>query len=691
MRKITLILLSFAFAGSLFAQETVVWGSEVVDVSTEFSPYEYSAIQALHRPNVLPRGGESPNAWRPKRTDKEEFIVVSFTNPIKAQQVAIAESENPGAVKEVYAYDTEYNEYKLFDLTPRNLPIEARLLNLFFEETSYAIQAIKVVLDGSANPGYNSIDAIGISASNIPINVLINLAPGLNSTQEADKLSANVNSTYPEHSPIISPDGKKMYFSRQYHPDNVGGANDSEDIWVSELNEETGEWAVATNVGPPLNTKGPNFISSISVVDGKEVVILGNRYGKDGRMFTGVSVATKEGDSFSKPVDVEIEDEYNYSPNADYFLVPGGESMILSAERDDSYGKRDLYVSFKQKNGKWSVPKNLGNTLNTTGEDESPFLAADGKTMYFSSDGYNGYGGADIYVTTKLDDTWTSWSTPENMGASINKDGDDEYFSIPANGQHLYFTRGEKGEDTDIFSFKVDELFVDEESPLLSSVEHLISPPVEAPVVSDPVKILISGLVIDSKTNNPVPAAKVTLEALPGGEDLTSLNSTAVGNFAFSVDGGSRYAIRAEADGYISQDENFDFTNLTSSDTITQNVMVVPIEKEEVIVLNNVFFDFDKSVIKQASFPVLERVLEYLSSDKIDEIEISGHTDAKGPDNYNLDLSRRRAQAVVEYFISKGVSKDRLSMNAFGETKPAVSNDTPEDRAKNRRVEFKIL
>ena len=187
MKKIVLLtILSFAFAGVLYAQETIVWGSEVVDVSTEYSPYEYSAIQALHRPNVLPRGGESPNAWRPKRTNKEEFIVVSFSDPLRAKQVAIAESENPGAVKEVYAYDTDYNEYKLFDLTPRNLPIEARLLNLFFDETSYRIQAIKVVLDGEASPGYNSIDAIGISASNIPINVLIDLAPGINTEIEAE-------------------------------------------------------------------------------------------------------------------------------------------------------------------------------------------------------------------------------------------------------------------------------------------------------------------------------------------------------------------------------------------------------------------------------------------------------------------------------------------------------------------------
>ena len=682
MKKITLIILSLAFAGALNAQETVIWGSEVIDVSTEFSPYEYSAIQALYRPNVLPRGGDSPNAWRPKRTDKEEYIVVAFTTPLKAKQVAIAESENPGAVKEVYAYDKDYNEFKLFDLTPRNLPIESRLLNLFFQQTTYEIQAIKVVLDGSASPGYNSLDAIGISASNIPINVLINLAPGINTEVEADKLSANVNSTYPEHSPIISPDGTKMYFSRQYHPDNVGGANDSEDIWVSELDEETGEWSVAKNVGPPLNTKGPNFISSISVVDEKEVVILGNRYGKDGRMYTGVSVATMEGDSFSNPKDVEIEDEYNYSPNADYFLVPGGNAMLLSAERDDSYGKRDLYVSFKRKNGSWSVPKNLGKDINTTGEDESPFLSSDGKTLYFSSDGFNGYGGSDIYVTTKLDDTWTKWTVPENMGASINKDGDDEYFSIPANGQHLYFTRGEKGEDTDIFSFKVEDLFI-EETPIISSVEHLIP---------RPVFVTVRGRVINSKTNEPAENARVIIERLPGGEDLNNVKAhPKTGVFNFTVGGGFQYATVAEAVGYLSQDGDFDFRDYKESDTIEKNLMIVPIEKGEKIVLRNIFFDFNKADLKEASFPVLERLIKYLSEDQIERIEISGHTDSVGSETYNKALSGRRAQSVIDFFTSNGIAKDRLELSAMGESQPMVPNDTDENRAQNRRVEFKIL
>ena len=110
MKKIYLFISVCLIATQIHSQETVAWGTQIIDVSSEYSPYEYSAIQALHRPNVPPQGGENPNAWRPKSTDKEEFIMVSFPSAIQARQVAIAESENPGAVRAVYGYDTDYNE-----------------------------------------------------------------------------------------------------------------------------------------------------------------------------------------------------------------------------------------------------------------------------------------------------------------------------------------------------------------------------------------------------------------------------------------------------------------------------------------------------------------------------------------------------------------------------------------------------
>ncbi|MEM8939468.1 MAG: OmpA family protein [Bacteroidota bacterium] len=693
MKKIFLLFWGLMWINTLTSQEMVSWGTQVVDVSSEYSAYEYSAIQSLYRPNVPPQGGESPNAWRPKKKMKEEFIMVSFGNPIKAKQVAIAESENPGAVKAVYGYDRDYNEYKLFELTPQDLPIESRLLNLFFEETSYEIHAIRIILDCSINEGYNAIDAIGISASNIPINVLINLAIEVNSDINAEKLSTNVNSEYVEHNPLISPDGKKLYFSRQFHPKNVGGVNDEEDIWVSELNEETGEWMPAKNVGPPLNTPGPNFISSISLIDGQEVLLLGNRYGKKGRMYSGVSQSIREGDSFSDPIGINIKNEYNYSPHADFFLTPQGDAIIISAERDDTYGARDLYVTFKQGDESWTEPLNLGENINTTGEDESPFMAKDGKTLFFSTDGYKGYGGSDVYVSFRLDDSWIRWSQPENLGPGINKEGDDEYFSIPLAGQNLYFTRYLEGEDSDVFTFRVEDFFVDglAENPLLSSVDHLLPKSVDDPLPKEELLITMIGMVVDGKTKQPVGNGSVLIECLPDSADIGRATINNSGEFIFTVKEKAKYRLISDVEGYISEDENLDFTDLNKSDTMTVNLNVFSIKKGETITLNSIIFGSGKSKLEKTSYPELNKILEYMKNGKIEAILIKGHSDSVGDEDYNMYLSGVRAKEVMEFFIRSGISRDRLSYKAFGETQPKTSNDTKEGRIQNRRVEFEIL
>ncbi|MFT5640136.1 MAG: OOP family OmpA-OmpF porin [Cyclobacteriaceae bacterium] len=683
MKKLVLVSVLFLSLSVIsMAQETVVWGSEIVDVSSEFSPLEYSAIQALHKPNVLPSGGDNPNAWRPKSQDNLEFIMISFDDPIIAQQIAIAESENPGAIKEIYAYDEQYNEYKIFDLTPRQIPLESRLLNLFFEETTYKVYAVKVVLDGEAIPGYNAIDAIGISKSNIPINVLINLAPGVG-TVSVDRLGGTVNSTYIEHSPLISPDGKRLYFSRRYHPDNIGGSNDSEDIWVSELDEANDTWKTAVNVGPPLNTEGPNFISSITIVNGVETLILGNKYGKKGRMYTGTSISTRNGDSFEKPVSLEIENEYNYSPKADFFLVPDGKSLVMSQERDDSYGGRDLYVSF-ERGGSWTQPMNLGIQINTSGEDFAPFLGQDGKTMYFSSNGISGYGGSDIYVTIRLDETWTKWSVPENLGSGINSAEDDQYFSIPSSGKHIYFARGKIDEDTDIFRFKAEDLYV-EENDYTASVEHLV------PDEPKEVFVVLMGNVLDAKTKEALSGSKVLLERLPDGLALGSVVTPIDASFSFLIRGGARYGIAGELDGYLSESQNFDFNDLKESDTVRTDILMSKIEKGVSIVLKNIFFAFDKADLKTSSYTELRRLLKYMQNGDIDKIQISGHTDSYGEDDYNKSLSERRSRAVVDYLVTNNISRDRLTYAGYGETQPVAPNDTKENRQLNRRVEFKIV
>lgn len=684
MNKLLTYFLALSLCTILHAQETVVWGSEVIDVSSEYGRLGYSAIQSLHKPNVLPAGGDNPNAWRPKNDNGEEFIVVSFDKPIKPKQVAIAESENPGAIKAVYAYNQQYDEFLLFELQPRSLPIESRLLNLFFEDTPYDVYAIKVVLDGEAVPGFNSIDAIGISSSNIPISVLIHLVPGINSKVTTENLGANVNSSYAEHSPIISPDGKRLYFSRRFHPDNVGGVDDSEDIWMSELDESTGNWKPAKNIGPPLNTEGPNFISSIAIVDGEEVLILGNRYGKKGLMYAGLSMSKRVGDSYEKPNSLEIENDYNYSPKADFFLVPSGDAIITSVERDDSYGGRDLYIS-RNLGKTWSEPKNLGGDINTAGEDFAPFLGQDSKTLYFSTNGYSGYGGSDIYVSIRLDDTWEKWSVPENLGSGINSPQDDQYFSIPSSGKHIYFSRGDMDEDTDIFRFKADEMFVEgSTSPIAATISKLTTARPEELFVT------IKGRVIDSKTGEGIDNATVTIERLPDGLDIGSVK-TKDSFYELSVRGGAQYGLHSTKYGYLSQSVNYDFNKINSAETIEQDLILTAIEKEAKIVINNIFFDFNKTELKTASYSELNRIFDSMSDGQIKKIQISGHTDAIGSDDYNLNLSQKRADAVFNYFRNKGIPAYRMDVIGFGETQPIAPNDTEEGQSKNRRVEFKIL
>ncbi|MFY0688126.1 MAG: OmpA family protein [Cyclobacteriaceae bacterium] len=668
------------------AQESVVWANEVVEVSSEFSHLEFSALQALHKPNVHPNGGENPNAWRPKNENKsDQFIMVSFDTPIKAKQVAIAETENPGAVTRIVAFDKDYQEHVLFEVTPRVIPLESRLLNLFFEETTYEIHALSVELDPSAVSGYPAIDAIGISASNIPVNVLIQLTSGVSQNVEAEALSANVNSSYVEHSPIISPDGKRLYFSRKYHPENSGGIDDPEDIWMSELDEATGEWLPARNIGEPLNTPGPNFISSIASVDGKDQFVLGNRYGKKGRMYAGTSVAYMEPNGeYGKPESVEIENEYNYSNKADFFLVPGGEVLIQSVERDDSYGGRDLYVSFKNGNG-WSEPKNMGGDVNTISEDAAPFLAADGKTLYYSTGGLQTFGGMDIFVSRRLDDSWEKWSPPDNLGKGVNTAQDDLYFSIPSSGQHLYFTRGDTGDDTDIFRFKVDDFFIDPDDPIASSVSHM------RPDEPEVVLVAVTGKVIDNKTGEPMAGVDVIVERLPDGIKLGSTRSKEDGSYTFSLRPGAMFGISAEKDGFLAVNENLDLNDTKKSESISMDLKLAQIEVGGPIVMNNIFFAFNKAELRTASYSELERILKYILDGTIKKIEISGHTDSIGSEEVNLRMSQRRANSVMEYFVNNGVDRSVIDAKGYGESQPIDTNETKEGQQNNRRVEFKVL
>ncbi|ELR72788.1 outer membrane protein [Fulvivirga imtechensis AK7] len=662
-----LLLIFIAFLNT--QAQTVQWASEVIDFSSELTPVQYSASQILGKPNVLPAGGENPNAWTPERANKKEFIKVGFETPLQIRQIAIAESYNPSAIFRVFVYDENDTEYLVNTFSPRAVPLKGRMLNVFIEETPYKVKAVKLEMDGAAVPEYYSIDAIAITDSDIPIIPEISIPEFINPEILKERLSENVNSTYKEFKPLLSPDGKTLYFSRKNHPENVGGEDDPEDIWYSEL-DENGEWKLAQNMGEGLNNAGPNFVSSVTP-DGKSVLlVLGNQYLDKGKMAAGVSVSSNASGVWSRPVALNIINDYNYSEKANFFLANNRKVLLMSVMREDSYGGRDLYVSFLQKDSSWSEPMNISNKVNTAGEESSPFLAADDKTLYFSSNGYSGFGASDIFVTKRLDDTWTNWSEPENLGPTINSQYEDLFFNIPGNSEFAYYSQGVSEEDMDIFRVAL---------PVFKQPEPVI---------------LVKGKLLDSKTNKPI-GAKIIYERLSDGKEIGIAESNAeTGVFEILLPAGEIYGIRAEAEGFVAESQNIDLRNYEKDAEHKMDEMslfLVPIEKESTVVLNNVFFEFDKASLKQESFPELNRVAGLLKERKGLNIIISGHTDSTGPEAYNLGLSERRARSVRDYLVKQGADDARLAIKYFGETKPTAPNTTAEGRRKNRRVEFQIV
>jgi outer membrane protein OmpA-like peptidoglycan-associated protein len=304
------------------------------------------------------------------------------------------------------------------------------------------------------------IPFLGYSQTDVKAEAHINVSRAINTSIIPEALSDKVNSNYVEAGPKLSLDGKRLYYSRYGHPANTGGEKD-QDIWYNDFIDSTQSWSDAVNIGPPLNNKGPNFVFEVGW--NGDSLLLGNIYGKNGKMTSGLSVSLKTGNTWSMPRAVKLKNDYNLSPKGTFDLSHDREALLISEERDNSYGKRDLYVTLRQP-GKDPYAKaeaiNLGPIINTAGEEASPFLADDDKTLFFSSDGHNGYGMSDLFMSKRLDDTWVNWSKPENLGPQINTPFDDGQLVFSPHDRYAYYSRGITATRTDIYRVETTYLFI---------------------------------------------------------------------------------------------------------------------------------------------------------------------------------------------------------------------------------------
>ncbi|TGE26516.1 OmpA family protein [Hymenobacter metallicola] len=675
VRKLVLSLGLIVGMGSWAQAQRAIWAAKVVEVSSQKAEGKeaFSPEKVLGEPNAQPLGQINNDAWIPKKEGPNEFIEVRYGKSIIAKQVTVVENFNPGSITKIELVDTRGTKHQVYEnKSPGPIPELFRSLSITFPAGTYRTIGVVVSMNTKAVEGVNQIDAIGIAdvAETMVKKEFKGESEGVSFDSAMVNLGQNVNSKYVDTHPVISPDGKTLFFARQESPQNVGGGNDVQDVWYSTLaNAAKKTWNQAKNIGGPINTPGPNGLASVSS-DGNTAVLI-NVYNPDGSLDPkGASISRRTKSGWGMPVKIEIEDFYNDDDeNVDYFLGTSGKVLLMAVQRKDGKGEQDIYVSFLKADGRtWTRPKNLGGTVNTKKAEFAPFLAADGKTLYFASEGLGGYGKSDIYSSKRLDDSWTNWSKPRNLGPNINSPDFDGYFTLSAAGEDAYLvsSRNGIGGSRDIFRINLTPQFKPE------------------------VVTLVRGRVLDAATKKPV-AATIKYENLLTGEEIGVAETSPVdGSYTIVLPSGAHYGYRAEAENYLAESDNLDVTDRRNYSEVTHDLFLVPFAVGSTIKLNNIFFAQSKYYLRENSYPELLRLVRILRDYPTVEIKLEGHTDNQGDPALNLKLSLDRVNEVKKYLVSKGISGHRITTEGFGDKKPIASNEQEDTRKLNRRVEFRI-
>jgi outer membrane protein OmpA-like peptidoglycan-associated protein len=611
---------------------------------------------------------------------------VGFEKAIKVRQVIIGETVSPGAIGRVFGYTKDNTEILLYENRDPAPRLSGRIWNIIIPETQQEINAIKILIVHSLNKGLKEYDAIGISNSDHPYVAKINVAEKLPPNLEKENLGVNVNSKYGEVAPIVSPDGKFLYFTRLNHPDNTKDKTAKgektveipQDVWVSKLNKNGG-WDAAVNIGEPINNPANNAAATISA-DGKSLFVL-NVYLPNGKYVAGLSKATMKNKKWELPKQIRIADfqalevydeKIKVKKTVTEYAISSDEKyLVMGLRRSETFGDKDLYVSLKTSDNSYGKPINLGPILNSAGNEGSPFLAADNKTLYFNSNGHPGYGDADIYVTTRLDDSWTKWTEPVNLGPDINSPEWDGYITIPASGEFAYFSslKNSLGSD-DIFKIK-----------LFPSIK--------------PQMVVLYDFQFKDKVTNNILTPKISFQALGEVKDTTNAinwtydEETLLNKSILSI--GKKYEINATLESYGDFKATVDLSKETKYKELKAVFEMLPLVQGQKMVLQNLFFDQGQSIIKEESFEELEKVKKIMAENPSMEILLEGHTDNQGDMLKNIKLAEDRVNAVKDYITKDGVvDGKRIGIKSWGPYKPVLRNSSEEARKKNRRVEFTI-
>lgn len=486
-----------------------------------------------------------------------------------------------------------------------------------------------------------------------------------------ENLGPNVNSVDDEYLPALTVDGGTLVFTRRFprKPTTTATTAEEEDFYISQ--RTASGWSKAIRMAEPVNSNDNEGAQCVSQ-DGR-VMFFTACGRRDGGGRCDIYMCTNKGDKWSRPRNLGPDVNSAAWESQPSFSIDG-KTLYFSSDRKGGYGGKDIWKTVFM-NGHWTAPENLGPTINTPGDESSPYIHYDDKTLYFSSNGHAGMGGLDLFLSHCTD---TGWETPTNLGYPINSTGDESGLIVAANGSTAIYASEREGGfgGQDLYAFEL---------------------PVE---VRAAVTFNVKGCVYDKKSQQKlkcfIQVFDVTREDRV--KEVAEVSSDAVdGSYMVSLPNSGSYAFQISADGYLFYSENFDFEvgNANAPDgkaySFSRDIALTPIEVGESIVLSNVFFAFGTSTLLEESRVDLDKVLDIMQKNPSLKVELAGHTDNIGKPADNQRLSEQRAKAVFDFLVGKGVASERLSYKGYGDTRPVADNNTEEGRAQNRRTTFTVV
>lgn len=530
------------------------------------------------------------------------------------------------------------------------------LANLYFQEERYAesvtcYQKYLKYPDASDVEKYKSTRGLNtalfrIDAMKRPVPFKpVNLGPA-------------VNTSGYEFVNYISPDRLRLFYTRRM----MEGDRLDEQFYYS-INRADTSWSASIDLGPPINTQGDEGAMALSP-DGQ--LLFYSACGRpDGYGSCDLYVSRLEGDQWSEPVNLgPVVNTPGWESQPSF--SSDGRTLYFVSNRPGGMGSSDVWITTLSDEGNWSRPVNAGNIINTPEAERGPFIHPDGTTLYFSSKGHIGMGQGDIFYSVMQEGVW---SKPVNLGYPINSKEDEVTMIVDNEGKVAYYSSA-KDEGfglQDIYAFNL-------------------------PGNVRPAKVsYMKGFIYDSITRSPLQARFRLLNLSTGDTIVTSVSNPGDGSFLLCIPAGYNYALNVEKQGYLFYSAHFEMKEKADYiNPFRKDIPMKPIREGESIVLRNVFFETDSFNLLPESTTELDQLLKLLAKNSRMHIQISGHTDNVGTDEYNRVLSEKRARSVYDYLVAAGIDRNRLTYKGYGRSKPVAANESPEGRALNRRTEMMV-